>query len=116
MVECQDVEFAEVEFQPDIVSQPYPGMHSLDNEDYELGLISNPCRDYRMRRLMRPEGQEGDSTRLSKSRGMLDDGKKRLIRAKSMVTTTLSTLPEEDEKADLGVQTLGGKVEGKEFV
>ena len=46
MIKCQDMEFAEVEFQPDIVSQSYPGIHSLDNEDYELGLISNPRRDY----------------------------------------------------------------------
>ncbi|TVY87653.1 hypothetical protein LAWI1_G007389, partial [Lachnellula willkommii] len=105
MDEYQDVEFAEIEFQPCGVRKVYLGIYGFTKDDIEMDaklIVRQAGRRRRLVRLSRLGHTESASA--VDLEGNKDD-KKRLIRAHSGVIARLKTLDEEDE---LG-ETLGAR-------
>jgi hypothetical protein len=119
MDQYHDIEFAEIEFQPQSVRQAFPGAQPDGNEEIELGRIVNA--DHRtLRRLVRASKLVGESTleKLRREAGSSErtEGTETLIRTRSGVSSRLETVKELDESSDLEAQSLAKRALEKEIV
>jgi len=119
MDQYHDIEFTEIEFQPQSVRQAFPGTQLNGNEEIELGRIVNA--DHRnLKRLVRASKLVGESAleKLRREAGSSErtKGIETLIRTHSGVSSQLETVKELDESSGLEAQSLTKKAFEKEIV